>query len=137
MDGGLGVQVPVEALIGRIDHVLGIHKFWGPGSYPVDQGLVSGMSPDFLCLILILIVKHYLVKVGRWHYVGLNGSLYETPSFKSDPDEREPDAKYIRYIKELNEARNFGQRVLIISKRGLKLLKNFILRLLPIYMKPQ
>jgi hypothetical protein len=30
---------------------------------------MSGMGPDFICLIMILVVKHYLIKVGRWHYV--------------------------------------------------------------------
>ncbi len=100
------MQVPIEALIGRIDHLIGIHKFWGPGSYPEDQGMVWGLAPDFFCLIMILIVKHYLVKVGKWHYVRLRGSLYETPSFKGDKEERELDEKYERYVKELNEAEN-------------------------------
>lgn len=63
------VMVPIEVLTTRVDHVIGVHKFWGPGSYPEDQGMVSGMAPDFICLIMILIVKHYLSKVGKWHFI--------------------------------------------------------------------
>ena len=132
LDGG---GVPIEALIGRLDHLIGIHKFWGPGSYPEDQGMVWGLAPDFLCLIMILIVKHYLVKVGKWHYVRLRGSLYETPSFKGDEQEREGDETYERYVKEWNEAENASQRAVVMGKRAVKLIRNYLLRLLPIYMK--
>jgi hypothetical protein len=34
------------------------------------------------------------------------GSLYETPSFKGDKEEREYDEKHERYLKEWNEASN-------------------------------
>ena len=73
--------------------MIGIHKFWGPGSYPEDQGMVSGMAPDFICLIMILIVKHYLVKVGKWHYIRQSGNIIETPSFKGDKERREYNPK--------------------------------------------
>jgi hypothetical protein len=69
LDSGIGIQVPVEALVNRIDHLIGIHKFWGPGSYPENEGIISGMAPDLICLLMIMIVKHYLIKVGKWHYV--------------------------------------------------------------------
>jgi hypothetical protein len=97
--------------------------------------MVWGLAPDFFCLIMILIVKHYLVKVGKWHYVRLRGSLYETPSFKGDKEEREYDEKHERYLKEWNEASNSRLRAQVMFKRVVKLVRNYLLRLLPIYMK--
>jgi hypothetical protein len=41
--------------------ILGIKKY--------ANGILSGMIPDFISLIMLLIVKHYMVKVGRWNYV--------------------------------------------------------------------
>ena len=97
--------------------------------------MVWGLAPDFLCLIMILIVKHYLVKVGKWHYVRLRGSLYETPSFKGENEERDHDEKYDRHLKEWNEAENTSKRAAVMCKRAVKLFRNYLLRLLPIYMK--
>jgi hypothetical protein len=76
--------IPPEVLLNRFDYILGVHKYSGPASYPVNQGILVGIMPDLIVLLTLVLLKNYLIKIGQWHYVRVKGSIYENPSFKSD-----------------------------------------------------
>mmetsp|Transcript_22704 Transcript_22704/g.17127 ORF Transcript_22704/g.17127 Transcript_22704/m.17127 type:complete len:202 (+) Transcript_22704:448-1053(+) len=70
-----------ETLVTRVDYVLGIHKFWGPASYPQNQGTLWGIFPDLLVVFALFIHKKFLVGIGAWHYVKVDNDSYATPKF--------------------------------------------------------
>lgn len=47
--------ISAEALMSRLDYIIGIHKFTGPSSYPKDQGLLVGIAVDLVVLIALLL----------------------------------------------------------------------------------
>ena len=65
----------------RIDYLIGIHKFSGPASYPKNQGIFSGILADILLLMVLLLHKQYLSKIGAWNYVKNEENIYKHPSF--------------------------------------------------------
>jgi hypothetical protein len=73
-----------QVLASRIDYVIGIHKFSGPASYPRNVGIFNGIIADILLLMILLLHKQYLSKIGAWNYVKNNDNIYKNPSFQLD-----------------------------------------------------
>ena len=71
-----------EVLVTRIDYIIGIHKFAGPASYPVNIGIFRGILPDLFALFALVLHKNYLNASGIWHYVKVRSNIYVNPSFK-------------------------------------------------------
>ena len=69
-------------LIGRIDYIIGIHKFSGNSSYPKNQGFFLGVLCDYLVLLLLLVHRFLLEKLGFWNHVKIQKSLFEIPQFQ-------------------------------------------------------
>lgn len=73
-----------QVLASRIDYVIGIHKFSGPASYPRNVGIFNGIVADILLLMILLLHKQYLSKIGAWNYVKNKDNIYKNPSFQLD-----------------------------------------------------
>ena len=73
-----------QVLASRIDYVIGIHKFSGPASYPRNVGIFNGIVADILLLMILLLHKQYLSKIGAWNYVKNKDNVYKNPSFQLD-----------------------------------------------------
>ena len=73
-------------LISRIDYIIGIHKFSGNSSYPKNQGFFLGVLCDYLVLLFLLLHRFLLEKLGFWHHVRIEKSLFEIPQFHEKED---------------------------------------------------
>ena len=71
-----------EVLLVRIDYIIGIHKYSGTASYPLDEGVLKGILLDMFVLLALLLHKNYLMKIGVWHFVRVKNDIYHNPSFK-------------------------------------------------------
>jgi piezo-type mechanosensitive ion channel component 1/2 len=65
-----------QVLANRIDYIIGIHKFSGPTSYPRNEGVFRGIIADVLLLMVLLLHKQYLSKIGAWNYVKNEQNIY-------------------------------------------------------------
>jgi hypothetical protein len=70
-----------QVLASRIDYIIGIHKFSGPASYPRNMGIFTGIIADVLLLMVLLLHKQFLSKIGAWNYVKNEDNVYKNPSF--------------------------------------------------------
>ncbi len=62
-------EIPPEILIQRYDFVIGLQKFYGPSSFPRDQGILRGLIWDLILMVMLINLRRFLWKVGRWQYV--------------------------------------------------------------------
>ena len=53
-----------QALVTRIDFVIGLTKFSGPASYPKNIGILPGILWDCIILVMLVNLKSYLVMTG-------------------------------------------------------------------------
>lgn len=67
--------------------MVGLRKYSGVASYPMDGGIVRGLMPDIISVAMLLVMKRYLVGIGLWDYVRVSKSIYQTPSFKKDKED--------------------------------------------------
>ena len=73
-------------LISRLDYIIGIHKFSGNASYPKNQGFFLGVLCDYLVLLFLLLHRFLLEKLGFWHHIRIEKSLFEIPQFHERED---------------------------------------------------
>ena len=59
-------------LITRIDYIIGIRKYTGPSSYPINEGFLLGVIWDYLVLLVLLIQKFVLQSIGIWDFMELS-----------------------------------------------------------------
>ncbi len=67
----------------REDYLIGLRKY-NNGNGGDNASIVRGLLPDIACVLALLMMKRYLVQVGVWDYVRVEGNIYLTPSFKRD-----------------------------------------------------
>jgi len=132
-------NVASSILVSRYDYIIGIHKFSGPNSYDQTQGILRGIIGDILVILAIILHKNYLVRIGQWHFVSTRNNIYESPAFKCKPSELTEDEQL-----EIEAKRNydlyvfrresFSGRLLLRANAYRESVKNFIMKLMPIYM---
>ena len=69
----------VGELLIRKDYIIGIRKYNGPSSYPLNEGFFFGVIWDYLILLSLFTQKYIMLKLGIWDYLILSGSLFRVP----------------------------------------------------------
>jgi hypothetical protein len=57
-------EIPSEALVSRIDYVIGLQKFSGPAAYPKSVSIFRGLLWNLILLVLLVLLKVYMHKTG-------------------------------------------------------------------------
>ncbi|TNV87609.1 hypothetical protein FGO68_gene11570 [Halteria grandinella] len=133
-------KVPSEALIKRLDYIIGLHKYTGPASYPREQGILFGIMPDLIVLFMILNVKIYFDMTGKWNNLQIKNSIYDTPAFKCpekyvrEAELQEKQAKHAEALQKYNNLK-FKDKLVFNIKHQAKRFNKFLMRVLPVYMK--
>jgi len=66
--------------------LIGIHKFSGAASYPVNEGTLRGIIFDVLVLAIMLVQRSMLDSEGIWNYVRIHKNAEYVPQLANPPN---------------------------------------------------
>jgi hypothetical protein len=82
-------EVPFELLITRYDFIVGLQKFNGPASYPMNQGIFRGLFWDLALLVALINLRRYAWFTGSWKYIKNSDNIQTEPKFVLDNQQNE------------------------------------------------